>query len=290
MRRFIQYDLVGFFQASRVPNLFIIGTTQYLTLAFLTSSFHGKRELILSFDFFLMAVSTVLISAGGYIINDYYDQKIDLINRPEKVVVGTKIRRRLAILAHFGLSISGIAVGFYLDIKIGVVHIFSTFCLWYYSNYLRRLPLIGNLIIAFLTSLTMLIVAIYIERNEILIYIYAVFAFGIVLIREVIKDIEDFKGDSAFGVQSIPVLWGIRSAKAFIFLVVIGSISFLLTFLIALDNWLVRYYFIGLSPFFLWFGFKLYYADRKSQFRFLRHFTNVIIFTGLLSMIMIRQW
>ncbi len=232
MKRLIRYDLIGFLQASRIPNLFIIGSTQYLTLIFLTYSFPRKKEIILSLDFFLMVVSTALISAGGYIINDYYDQKIDLINRPNKVVVGTKMRRRLAILSHLVLSLLGIGLGFHIDLKIGVIHVCSAFCLWYYSNFLRRLPLVGNLVISSLTSLTMLIVALFIQRSEILIYIYSAFAFAIVLIREVIKDMEDFKGDSAYGVQSIPVLWGIRSAKIFIYIIILGSISFLLTFLI----------------------------------------------------------
>ncbi|MFT7237156.1 MAG: 4-hydroxybenzoate polyprenyltransferase [Cyclobacteriaceae bacterium] len=290
MKRLIRYDLIGFLQASRIPNLFIIGSTQYLTLIFLTYSFPRKKEIILSLDFFLMVVSTALISAGGYIINDYYDQKIDLINRPNKVVVGTKIRRRLAILSHLVLSLLGIGLGFYIDLKIGVIHVFSAFCLWYYSNFLRRLPLVGNLVISSLTSLTMLIVALFIQRSEILIYIYSAFAFAIVLIREVIKDMEDFKGDSAYGVQSIPVLWGIRSAKVFIYIIIVGSISFLLTFLIRIDNWQVRYYFIGLFPLFVWFTFKLYQADRKAHFTLLHNFTNVIILTGLISMLMIRQW
>jgi len=290
VRRIIRYDLVGFLQASRIPNLFIIGATQYLTLAFLTYSFPEKRDIILSLDFLILTMSTVFIAAGGYIINDYYDQKIDLINRPNKVVVGTKMRRRIAMLAHFLLSITGILLGFYLDIKIGAIHIFSSFCLWYYSNFLRRLPLIGNLVISFLTSLTILIVAVYIERNEILIFIYSAFGFSIVLIREVIKDIEDFKGDAAYGVQSIPVLWGIRSAKAFIYMVIMASMAFLVTFIIRLDNWLVTYYFLGLFPLFMWFVYKLYHADRKIHFRLLRNFANLIIFTGLISMLIIKRW
>jgi len=290
LKRFIKYDFIGFVQASRIPNLFIIGATQYLTLIFLTYSFPGKNNLVFSLDFLFMAISTAFIAAGGYIINDYYDQKIDLINRPEKVVVGTKIRRRLAMLAHLGLTLAGIFIGFYLDIKIGVIHVFSAFCLWYYSNFLRRLPIIGNLVICFLTSLTLLLVAVFIERHEILIYIYSVFAFGIALIREVIKDMEDFKGDAVFGVQSIPVVWGIRFAKSFIYIVIIGSGSFLLTFLIKIDSWLVRLYFIALTPVFMWFLFQLSQADQKQHFNRLKRFTNLIILSGLLSTLMIKQW
>lgn len=290
MKRLIRKDFIGFLIASRIPNLLIIGATQYLTAIFLVSPYSGKAADILSFGFFWMVMSTVMIAAGGYIINDYYDQKIDLINRPDKVVVGIIFRRRLAILAHLLLSFGAIALGFYLDIKIGVIHILSVFGLWYYSNYLRRLPLLGNLIIAFLSSLTLLLVTVYLERNEPVVYIYSIFAMSIILIREVIKDIEDVKGESAAGCQSIPVIWGIRGAKIFIALVSLASAGMLISYLVTIENWQVRYYFLILFPVFLWFIYKLAKADRQREFVLLRNFTNFIIFSGLLSMIMNRPW
>lgn len=290
LKRLLRYDLVGFMIASRIPNLLIIGATQYLTAIFLVQDFPAKYDQIRSLGFFMMIFSTLLIAAGGYIINDYYDQKIDMINRPKKVVVGILFRRRLAMLAHFLLTVGGISLGFYIDIKIGVVHAFSAFGLWYYSNSLRRLPLMGNLLIAFLTSLTLLLVSVYLERNDILVYIYSLFSMAIILIREIIKDIEDVKGESAAGCQSIPVIWGIRGAKIFIYLISVVSASFLLSFLVSIENWLVRWYFLALCPLFLWFIYKLARADRQKEFVLLRNFTNLIIFSGLLSMIMIKPW
>ncbi|MEP0366625.1 MAG: geranylgeranylglycerol-phosphate geranylgeranyltransferase [Cyclobacteriaceae bacterium] len=287
MIRLIKYDFIGFLLASRIPNLLIIGSTQYLTAIFLVSDFGQKKASLTSLGFFMMVVSTLLIAAGGYIINDYYDQKIDMINRPDKVVVGTLFRRRLAMAAHFLLSILGIVLGFYIKLEIGLIHIFSTFCLWYYSNSLRRLPLVGNLIIAFMAGLALLLVPVFLGRNEPVVYIYAIFAMSIILIREVVKDIEDVKGDATFGCQSIPVVWGIRGAKVFIYIVILGGSLFLLSFLVVIDNWHVRYYFLSLLPLFGWFVFKLAVADRKSEFEGLRSFTNLIILTGLISMLII---
>lgn len=290
MKRLIRYDFVGFLIASRIPNLIIIGATQYLTAIFLVSEYPVKYQQITSLGFLMMSVSTVMIAAAGYIINDYYDQKIDMVNRPDKVVVGTMFRRRLAMLAHLVLTFGAIGIGFYLNIKVGVVHIISSFFLWYYSNQLRRITLIGNLVIAFLTGLTLLMVCVYLGRNEILVYIYSLFAMAITLIREVLKDIEDVKGDSAFGCESIPVIFGIRGAKLFIYLVIGGSGAFLLSFLITIDNWLVRYYFMALLPIFLWFIYKLIYADRQKDYQSLIRFTNLIILSGLISMILLKPW
>ena len=290
MKRLIRYDFVGFLIASRIPNLLIIGATQYLTAFFLVSEYPQKLNQLTSKGFFMMVVSTVMIAAGGYIINDYYDQKIDMVNRPDKVVIGVLMRRRLALLAHFVLTVGAIALGFYLNPKIGVVHIFSSFFLWYYSNQLRRITIIGNVVIAFLTGLTLLMVCIYLARNEVLVYIYASFAMAITLIREVLKDMEDVKGDSKFGIESLPVIFGIRGAKAFIYLAIGISGAFLISFLITIDIWLVRYYFMALLPIFIWFIYKLIYADRQKDYQSLIRFTDLIIISGLISMILLKSW
>ena len=287
MIRLLTRDLPGFLMASRIPNLFIISITQFLAALFLIKNIPDVNRSIFSLHFLLLTFSTLLIAAGGYIINDYYDQKIDMINRPKKVVVGTLFRRRLAMLAHSFLSLAGIGIGFWLDIKIGAIHVFSAFGLWYYSNHLRRLPIIGNLTISFMTALTLLIVAVFFQSHQPLIYVYALLAFFTVFIREVIKDIEDVKGESAVGCQTIPVVWGIRGAKVFIYLMILAGIIFLVSFLIATNNQLVRYYFITLIPVFLWFVYKLARADRQKEYANLRNITNLIILSGLVSMTMI---
>lgn len=288
MIRLLRYDLPGFLMASRIPNLLVIGATQYFTALFLVADYAGKTEMIVSLRFFLMVSSTVMIAAGGYIINDYYDQKIDMINRPDRVVVGVLFRRRLAMLAHMVLTLGGIVLGFLLDDKIGLIHIFSSFALWLYSNQLRRLTLLGNFLIAMLTGLTLFIVTVYLGRLEPVVYAYSLFAMAIILIREVIKDIEDVKGESAVGCQSIPVIWGIRGAKLFIFLVALGSGAMLLSWLVLVDHWPVRVYFTLLLPLFGWFLFRLIRADRQQQFARLRWFTNAIILSGLVSMLLMR--
>ncbi|MEQ9220344.1 MAG: geranylgeranylglycerol-phosphate geranylgeranyltransferase [Cyclobacteriaceae bacterium] len=287
MIRLLTTDLPGFIKASRIPSLLIISITQVFTAVYLVSDFSNKYSIIYSIDFILLIISTLMIAAGGFIINDYYDQKIDMINRPKKVVVGTKFRRRLAMLSHSLLSVTGIAIGFWLDIRIGAIHIFSTFGLWYYSNHLRRLPIIGNMTISFLTSLTLLIVAVFFRRHELLVYVYALFAFLTILVREVIKDIEDVKGEAAVGCQTIPVVWGIRGAKAFIYLVIAAGGSFLVSFLLTTESMLVRYYFLLLIPVFGWFIYKLARSDRQQHYIHLRMITNLIILSGLISMLLI---
>ena len=206
--------LISFIRLTRVGNLFIIAFAQYFTAFFLMK----QGALVFSdFKFFLLSVSTVLIAAAGYIINDYYDIKIDFINKPDRVVIGKSITRRYAILFHSVLSGLGVLIGAYVSLWVGAVNIISIFLLWLYSNLLKRLPFVGNLSVAFLTGLSLVLVDLYFHSGNYMIYIYANFAFFMTLIREIIKEMEDLKGDNSFGCKTLPIIWGIRKTKQMIY-------------------------------------------------------------------------
>lgn len=270
-------SFVGFLKVSRVPNLGIIGLTQLSTAFFLLD------KKVLDPNLLLIVASTMMIAASGYIINDYYDQKIDMINRPDRVIVGIAFNRRFALIFHSAINLLAIGIGLWVDIAVGLAHFFSGFLLWYYSVHLRRLPLIGNLIIAMLTGLTLIILLLYFRQSSGLVFTYALFAFLMVLIREIIKDIQDVKGESAFGCISVPVIWGIRGAKFLIYLIVFAGSALLVQFLTSEMNRVLQIYFLLLSPIFLWFTYRLYRADTHDDFTFLHRFCNAIIFTGIIS-------
>ena len=170
---------------TRFWNLFIIGLAQYFTAGLLIN-----RSAIFDWRLFILSSSTIMIAAGGYIINDYYDVKIDLVNKPERVVIGKTITRRYAILFHTVLSLAGIGLGLILNWKLGAVNFVSVFLLWLYSNKLKREPLSGNIVVALLTGISIQIVDFLYHSGNPLILIYAVFAFFITLVREIIKAYE----------------------------------------------------------------------------------------------------
>ena len=187
------------------------------------------------YDFALLVAATVFITAGGYVINDYFDIKTDLINKG-KVIVGTKISRRRAMMWHSVFNIAGVAAGFYISYKAGYVLLGTLFLvvsglLYFYSASYKRQFLIGNIIVALLTAMVPMLVVFYewpalykyysvnaIKLPEFNIIIYwaggfALFAFLTNLIREIIKDVEDFEGDIAYGRNTVPVVIGVLSAK-----------------------------------------------------------------------------
>ena len=201
------------------------------------------------YDFVILVAATVFITAGGYVINDYFDIKTDLINRGE-VIVGTKIPRRQAMMWHNILNIAGVSAGFYISWKAGYFWLGTLFLivsglLYFYSASYKRQFLIGNIIVAILTAMVPLLVVIYewpalyryYEVNAIyppkfnLIFYwvggFALFAFLTTLTREIIKDIEDFEGDLAYGRNTVPVIIGVLTSKIVSVCLIIFTIAML---------------------------------------------------------------
>lgn len=196
------------------------------------------------FDFFLLVLSSVFIAAAGYIINDYFDTKIDQVNRPKNVVVGILIKRRVAMGGHIVLTVLGIMLGFYVAykvgvIKLGLVHFIAAGILWFYSTDFKSQSFTGNFMVAILTAMVPMLVPLYEipllnrEYEDILIetgtnfnFLYkfiggfAFFAFLLTLIREIVKDIEDYKGDEEFGLRTLPIAYGIGKAKRIAFWII----------------------------------------------------------------------
>ena len=211
------WDFVsGSVRLVRMSNLLIVAVTQYLTRILLIGPRHEWRKIISDPDLFILSLSTVCIAAAGYIINDYFDIKIDIVNKPERVVVGRYLKRRWAMGAHQVLNVLGAALGLLVSHWVFLVNVVSITMLWFYSERYKRAPFIGNLIVSLLTGFTLLILTIRYPENRQLVFIYAVFSFFISLIREIIKDMEDIRGDEAHGCRTLPIIWGIRRTKHFL--------------------------------------------------------------------------
>ena len=279
------FSVTGFLKLTRFPNLLIIGLTQYFAVMFLVAYPETWIFKLKDLNLFLLTSSTVLIAAAGYIINDYYDIKIDYVNKPDKVVVGKLVKRRIVLVSHAALNIFGIMIGLYLDLKVGIINFCAGFVLWIYSNRLKRMPFIGNLAIAFLTGLAIITVAIYYERNFSLLLNYAVFAFSVNLVREVIKDMEDLRGDMRFGSKTLPIIWGLRKTKYFLY-GLIFCFAFLFFYLSdQLQNHILNLFFILLIVPIIYLIYLLYRADSQRRFHQLSAYCKLLMLAGISSMI-----
>lgn len=269
----------SFLRITRAWNLLIIVFAQYFTAFFL-----AQADVLHDFSLFLLSLSTVLIAAGGYVINDYYDVKIDYVNNPDRVVVGKTIPRRFAILLHVALSVLGVFVGLFVSWKLAAVNLVSVSVLWFYSNLLKRLPFIGNFTVALLTGASIAIILLIYSTNTVLILIYALFSFFMTLVREIIKDMEDLKGDNTYGCKTLPIVWGIRKTKITLYLLIV---TFLISVVIINQLYVkleLIYFVMLLFVPLAWLTARLVRADTKKDYGWLSSFCKVIMLLGILSM------
>ncbi len=277
--------IINMLRLLRWPNLLIVAITQYAAAYFLI---HDMQLPVLLGDWRMLVVSmsTVLIAAGGYVINDYYDVKIDYINKPERVVVGRFLKRRTTLILHAVLNGLGTLGGFVVAWQLGVINVLAAGLLWLYSNQLKRLPLLGNIIVALLTGAAVFVLFVLYRQALFLFAIYAAFAFFISLMREIVKDMEDMEGDKEFGCQTLPIVIGLRRAKVVVYLI---SLIFLLV-VAALMQHEARFWWVfsGLLVMLSWHAYKLYRADKSSDFGRLSTLNKQIMILGLISMLFMK--
>lgn len=280
----------------RWKNLLIIICTQLLIWACVilpaTKTWQGLPDALLSpFHFSLLALSTALIAAAGYIINDYFDVRIDLINKPDKMILEKAIPRRKAITMHTVFNVLGLLLAGYVARQRTAyewlsVQVICTLLLWLYSTRFKQRFMIGNVVVALLTSLTILTLIVYepamhaflfkpvfektvtgfLHLNPLwLLGVYAYFAFVLTWIREIVKDMEDLKGDSEEGCETMPIRWGLKKTTQFTQLLCVAALIPLCIAVVALiktHNFILGSYTIVaiILPLLLW----AFYLNKKA--------------------------
>jgi 4-hydroxybenzoate polyprenyltransferase len=264
------------------------------------------------YDFVILVAATVFITAGGYVINDYFDIKTDLINKG-RVIVGTKIPRRKAMMWHNIFNVAGVAAGFYISYKSGYFWLGTLFLvvsglLYFYSASYKRQFLIGNIIVALLTGMVPMLVVFYewpaiykyytinaviLPPFDFIIYWvggFALFAFLTNLAREIIKDIEDFEGDVAYGRNTVPVIIGIISAKTVSICIIVITILLLYLawhFFIS-DTITLIYMSVAIVLPLIFVIYKLVKSSEKMQLHGASSIMKIVMITGILYSVVVK--
>ena len=283
-RKTKRISLEAFLKIIRPANLLIVALAQLMTAHFLIENTPQGVPVLQDYNLYLIILSTVILTASGYMINDYYDVKIDYVNRPHEVVVGKGLRRRMVMILHTSFNFIGIGLGLAVSPRIAVINFIAAFVLWLYSNTLKRQPFIGNLTVALLGGLAIWIIGYYYQTTQLFVVTYAIFAFFINLIREIIKDIEDRQGDRKHGCRTLPIVIGFRSTKKVIFAIAGVFVLSIIIVTFRVANELLFIYFGGLSILFFYFMYRIYQADRKNHFTQLSRLAKILMLTGILSM------
>ena len=272
----------------RWPNLLIMLLCLTLTRAGLLLPEQPLQVSLLAPGFGLLVLSALLVGAAGYIINDYYDVKIDAINRPDRLVVGRVVPRRHAMLAHVLLSGAGVGLAGGLSALLGLVTLGSALLLWGYSARFKRVALVGNVSIATLTAALVLLPELQLQTRLPAVWVYALAAFLLTVVREIVKDVEDMRGDAHHGCRTLPLVLGVARTKwtAGFFLACLGLLTVGATVRLSagrewlLVGWLLLLVLLPLAT----LARQLWRADRRHHFRQLSHWCKAIMLAGVLSM------
>lgn len=294
--------ITAVFKLIRYPNLAIMVLSMYSVRHFIiipVLRFAGSETQLSHLSFSMIVISVILIAAGGYILNDYYDQDIDIVNKPEKMIIGKSLGEGKAYVAGHTFGIAGIAVALFLGYAkgiplIGIIHAACFLILWAYAVYFKRLLILGNILVSLLSAFILFISAYYdvaawkAEPIRLLVAGYCVFAFLISLVRELIKDMEDLPGDMEAGCKTLPVVAGLRFTKwtAFILvLLIVGLLGYIQWLQYESKDFLSFSYIalmLQIPLFFLLY--RIFIPASKANLHFCSIWSKLIMLTGILSM------
>ena len=266
-------------------------------------------DLALSdFNYILLVIATVCVAAGGYVINNIMDQETDEIAKPQNRVVGVSISETVAYNWYIGLTIVGVGIGFYLSNVIYKPTFASMFILvatllYMYATSFKQIPVLGNMVVALLLSTSIIIIGLFdilpaidadnrfrMKEAFSILMDYAIFAFIINLIREIVKDLEDMDGDYQSGINTLPITIGIPKTKIIVGILTVISIGILAYYinsnLFELD-YVIYYTMVFIIGPLIYFGVKLMNAETKKQLHHLSLVLKIILFFGILSVAII---
>lgn len=292
-----------FLQLTRFPNLLMIIFTQVLVKYQLFEPF-GITVTLTDFDFALLVISMVCLAAAGNIINDIYDRKADAINKPLKLVIGTRISEKVAYNLFFILNILGVGIGFYLSNLVGkpsftALFILPSAFLYFYATQIKGTVLVGNLVVSIMVAMIIMMVGIFdlvpaiTPENRLtqkvifsILIDYAIFAFLLNFLREMVKDQEDIKGDYNAGYKTLPVILGRERTNKIIFLVALlplaGALYYIYHYLFE-NKIAVWYAMIFVVAPLMYFLVKITTAKTKDQYHHLSTLLKLVLGAGLIS-------
>ena len=298
----------------RIPNLVIIILTQYLLgygIIRPMMLMQHVEPLLGHLNFMVLVVITILIAAAGYIVNDHFDVNTDRKNKPGKNMLEGKVSVRLALRIYYIFNGIAILAGFYLawqagSFQLGLIFPAIIGLLWFYSSRYQRMPVWGNLIVALLSAMVVLIIWLFEffmllkSGNEFVsvigqlsainkyVWAYALFAFLVSLFREVLKDIQDMQGDRSMGYRTMPVIWGMKTARAIAALLILFTAGilgiaqwYLYTRGFVMPFW---YLMLAVQTILLYLLYQVLVSREPAAYGFLGNTAKIIMLAGILSM------
>jgi 4-hydroxybenzoate polyprenyltransferase len=283
----IFYKFISLFSVIRLYNIIIIIIAQYFTSIFIASIDNTISAVIFDSQLFLLIASSSIAIASGYIINNFYDYEKDLINKPVKSRIDRVVRKRTKLKLYIFLNFLCVFTSYLVSWKSVFFFSIYIFMIWLYSHRLKRTLIVGNIVSSFLSVIPFLIILIYYKNFESIIFMYAMFLFLVIYIRELIKDLENIKGDFTLNYQTIPVIYGERTSKYLITFSILLTVVIIYLLLSYYETGSMYYYYYFSIITLLLFVFILWNSNNKKHYNLLHNLLKFIIVLGVLSIVLI---
>ncbi|WP_339707061.1 geranylgeranylglycerol-phosphate geranylgeranyltransferase [uncultured Kriegella sp.] len=279
--------LLSLFSVVRGYNILMIVAAQYLASIYILAPDLPLREVVFDFNLFAIVLASALVIAGGYIINNFYDAEKDLINKPTKSMLDRLVSQRFKLSTYFVLNFLAVFAASYVSFRAVLFFSIYIFGIWLYSHKLKRIAFIGNVVSAILAIAPFFAVFVHYKNFATVIFVHAMFLFLLILVREMIKDLENIAGDLAQNYKTIPVLYGVRFSKRCISVLILLTLLPSLLLINYFDVGYMYLYFIGCIFLLVLFLIMLWKAKTKLHYVGLHNILKLIIVVGVFSILLI---
>ncbi len=283
----LYYKFLSLLSVVRGYNIFIIVLAQYLAAIFIFSPEKSLRDVLFDFNLYLIVLATMSVIAAGYIINNFYDAEKDKINKPIKSRIDSIVGQKTKLNIYFFLNFLGVFFALLVSWRAALFFAVYIFLIWFYSHKLKKYPLTGLFSGAILALLPFFVIFIYYKNFSEIIFTHASFLFFILMIRELIKDMENIKGDVAQNYMTIPVKYGEYFTKLLITLIVLLTLDPIYFLLHYPEIGLMRFYFYFAIVTLILFSILLWKAKTKKDYVILHNIIKLIILIGVMSLMLI---
>lgn len=275
------------FSVVRGYNILIIILAQYLASIYILAPDLPLRAVLFDSNLFLIVLASALAIAGGYIINDFYDSDKDLINRPLKTKLDHMVSQNKKLTLYFILNFLSVVVASYVSFRAVLFFSIYIFGIWFYSHKLKKIAILGNLTSAILALTPFFAVFIYYRNFDKVIFVHATFLFLIISMREVVKDLENLKGDMALNYKTLPVLIGERYVKYMLTALTGLTLIPICLLIYYFDIGYMYYYFYGSVILLILYLILLWRSQAKVHYLWLHNILKFIIVLGVFSILLI---
>lgn len=285
--RHLLLKMFGLFSVVRLYNILVLIPAQYLASIFILAPEKTLGAVFFDIHLFLLVVSSCAVIAGGYIINNFYDSEKDLINRPNKTQLDRLVSQNTKLSIYFALNFLAVIAASYVSFRAVLFFATYIFGIWIYSHKIKRWTFAGNMMAAVLAITPFFAIFLYYKNLDAVIFVHASFLFLIIVMRELIKDLENLKGDLAQNYRTIPVVFGETSAKWFL--------TALAGFTIVPIYFLINYFEIGYMYLYFYasvillllFLLVLWKSKSKMHYLILHTILKLVIVSGVFCILLI---